>query len=77
MHELDRLGMSRVMEMAIDIASNDTDGVHLSLDLDGLDLITRRELGHRFREESPSARATLRWSCFRLQVVSSVPNSLK
>jgi arginase len=37
MHEIDRLGMARVMEEAIGIVSNGTDGVHLSLDLDGLD----------------------------------------
>lgn len=37
MHEIDRLGISRVMEEAICIASRDTDGVHLSLDLDALD----------------------------------------
>lgn len=37
MHDIDRLGMSRVMEEAIRIASDGTDGVHLSLDVDGLD----------------------------------------
>jgi len=37
MHEIDRLGMTRVMEEAIDHVSRGTDGVHLSLDLDGLD----------------------------------------
>ncbi|MDQ0418965.1 arginase [Croceifilum oryzae] len=37
MHEVDRLGMARVMEETIQIVSNGTDGVHLSLDLDGLD----------------------------------------
>lgn len=37
MHEIDRLGMPRVMEEAISIVSKGTDGVHLSLDLDGLD----------------------------------------
>lgn len=37
MHEIDRLGMARVMDEAISIVSRDTDGVHLSLDLDGLD----------------------------------------
>lgn len=37
MHEIDRLGMARVMEEAIGLVSHDTDGVHLSLDLDGLD----------------------------------------
>ncbi|MFY0544165.1 arginase [Brevibacillus sp. H7] len=37
MHEIDRLGMARVMEEAIQHVSKNTDGVHLSLDLDGLD----------------------------------------
>ncbi|SDO32431.1 arginase [Alkalicoccus daliensis] len=37
MHEVDRLGMSRVMEEAVEHVSNGTDGVHLSLDLDALD----------------------------------------
>ncbi|GAA4702990.1 arginase [Brevibacillus fulvus] len=37
MHEIDKLGMARVMEEAIKQVSRETDGVHLSLDLDGLD----------------------------------------
>lgn len=37
MHEIDRMGMARVMEEAIAYLKNRTDGVHLSLDLDGLD----------------------------------------
>jgi arginase len=37
MHEIDRLGMTRVMEGTISYLSSKTDGVHLSLDLDGLD----------------------------------------
>lgn len=37
MHEIDRLGMTRVMEEAISYLKERTDGVHLSLDLDGLD----------------------------------------
>ncbi|MGC5325168.1 arginase [Brevibacillus sp. SYSU BS000544] len=37
MHEIDRIGMARVMEEAIAHVSKNTDGVHLSLDLDGLD----------------------------------------
>lgn len=36
MHEIDRLGMTKVIEETIDYLS-DCDGVHLSLDLDGLD----------------------------------------
>ncbi len=37
MHEIDRLGMTAVMEETISYLKNRTDGVHLSLDLDGLD----------------------------------------
>lgn len=37
MHEIDRLGMTKVMEETITYLKGKTDGVHLSLDLDGLD----------------------------------------
>lgn len=37
MHEIDRLGMTKVMECTIEYLKDKTDGVHLSLDLDGLD----------------------------------------
>lgn len=37
MHEIDRLGMTKVMSETIDYLKERTDGVHLSLDLDGLD----------------------------------------
>ncbi|MDQ0157489.1 arginase [Robertmurraya andreesenii] len=37
MHEIDRLGMTRVMEESIEYLKERTDGVHLSLDLDALD----------------------------------------
>jgi arginase len=37
MHEIDRLGMTTVIEACISYLSERTDGVHLSLDLDGLD----------------------------------------
>jgi arginase len=37
MHEIDRLGMTKVMEEAVQYLKGKTDGVHLSLDLDGLD----------------------------------------
>lgn len=37
MVEIDQLGMGTVMEEAIHIAGNETDGIHLSLDLDALD----------------------------------------
>lgn len=37
MHEIDRLGMAKVMEDTINYLKGKTDGVHLSLDLDGVD----------------------------------------
>ncbi|SFS62473.1 arginase [Paenibacillus sp. BC26] len=37
MHDIDRNGMKQVMEEAMEIVTNGTDGVHLSLDLDGMD----------------------------------------
>ncbi|WP_099156746.1 arginase [Virgibacillus ndiopensis] len=37
MHEVDRMGMTKVMSETIDYLKERTDGVHLSLDLDGLD----------------------------------------
>lgn len=37
MHEIDRLGMTAVVEETIAYLKERTDGVHLSLDLDGLD----------------------------------------
>lgn len=37
MHEIDRLGMAAVMKDAVAYLQDKTDGVHLSLDLDGLD----------------------------------------
>ncbi|WP_027953320.1 arginase [Halobacillus kuroshimensis] len=37
MHEVDRMGMTKVIEETVDYLKDRTDGVHLSLDLDGLD----------------------------------------
>jgi arginase len=37
MSEIDQRGMATVMKEAIEIAAKDTDGIHLSLDLDALD----------------------------------------
>ncbi|MFD0693141.1 arginase [Paenibacillus sp. GCM10027628] len=37
MHDIDRNGMKQVMEETLEIVTNGTDGVHLSLDLDGMD----------------------------------------
>src|SRR5699024_4644433 len=37
MHEIDRMGMPQVIEESLQYLKGRTDGVHLSLDLDGLD----------------------------------------
>ncbi|ARU60407.1 arginase [Tumebacillus avium] len=37
MHEIDKIGIAKVMEEAIRIASEGTEGIHLSLDLDSID----------------------------------------
>ncbi len=37
MHEVDRLGMAKVVEETIEYLKERTDGVHLSFDLDGID----------------------------------------
>lgn len=37
MHEIDRMGMAAIMQESIDYLRKRTDGVHLSLDLDGMD----------------------------------------
>ncbi len=38
MHEVDKYGIVDVMQKAIEIASNGTDGIHVSFDLDSLDV---------------------------------------
>ncbi|OIK16814.1 arginase [Bacillus sp. MUM 116] len=45
MHEIDRIGMTKVMEETITYLKEKTDGVHLSLDLDGLDPIDAPGVG--------------------------------
>jgi len=37
MHEIDRMGMTKVIQESVEYLKDRTDGVHLSLDLDGLD----------------------------------------
>ncbi|CAG7604768.1 Arginase [Paenibacillus solanacearum] len=37
MHDIDKLGMAQVIEEAIRIVSRDTDGVHVSFDIDSVD----------------------------------------
>ena len=45
MHEIDRIGMAKVMEETIAYLKEKTDGVHLSLDLDGLDPVDAPGVG--------------------------------
>jgi arginase len=45
MHEIDRLGMTKVIEETIEYLKERTDSVHLSLDLDGLDPIDAPGVG--------------------------------
>lgn len=45
MHEIDRMGMTKVMEETIAYLKDKTDGVHLSLDLDGLDPVEAPGVG--------------------------------
>ncbi len=37
MHEIDRMGMTKVIEESLEYLNRKTDGIHLSFDLDGLD----------------------------------------
>lgn len=37
MHDIDKLGMAAVMMRALEIAGRETDGIHVSLDMDALD----------------------------------------
>ncbi|MGQ8875837.1 arginase [Paenibacillus sp. TSA_86.1] len=37
MHDIDRMGMQQVMDQAVDIAGEGTDGIHVSFDMDCLD----------------------------------------
>ncbi|WP_372661728.1 arginase [Cohnella sp.] len=37
MHDIDRMGIQQVIEKALQIAGNGTDGIHLSFDVDSLD----------------------------------------
>jgi len=47
MHEIDRLGMTEVINRAIAIASEGTDGIHVSFDLDSMDPIFVQGTGTR------------------------------
>ncbi len=47
MHEIDRLGMTEVINRAIAIASDGTDGIHVSFDLDSMDPVFVQGTGTR------------------------------
>ncbi|MGI6732920.1 MAG: arginase [Anaerovoracaceae bacterium] len=47
MHEVDRYGMTEVIERAIKIAGDGTDGIHVSFDLDSLDPLYAQGTGTR------------------------------
>ncbi len=56
MHEIDKLGMTEVINRAISIAGTNTDGIHVSFDLDSMDPMyvegtgTRVQGGLTYRE---------------------------
>lgn len=47
MHEIDRLGMTEVMNRAIAIASEGTEGIHVSFDMDSMDPVFVQGTGTR------------------------------
>ena len=47
MHEIDRYGMPYVIEKAIELASDGTDGIHVSFDVDSLDPMHVKGTGTR------------------------------
>lgn len=47
MHEIDKLGMPEVIDRAIKIASDGTDGIHVSFDLDSMDPLFVQGTGTR------------------------------
>ena len=58
MHEIDRLGMTRVMEDALAyLKERNVDGLHLSLDLDGLDPLYTPVWVHQFQAELRTEKA--------------------
>ncbi len=63
MHEVDRMGMTQVMEEAIITLKEKTDGVHLSLDLMGWIQVTLLGSELRFLVVSATVKATWRWKC--------------
>jgi arginase len=65
MHEIDKLGMPQVIEKAIEIASNGTDGIHVSFDMDCMDPIHAYGTGTRV-----PGGLTYRESHFALEMIA-------
>lgn len=65
MHEIDRLGMTEVINQAIKIAGTDTDGIHVSFDMDSMDPIFVQGTGTRV-----SGGLTYRESNLALEMIS-------
>ena len=65
MHEIDKLGMPEVIDRAIKIASEGTDGIHVSFDLDSMDPIFVQGTGTRV-----PGGLTYRESHFALEMIA-------
>jgi arginase len=65
MHEVDLLGMPEVMKRAIQIASNGTDGIHVSFDMDSMDPVFVQGTGTRV-----PGGLTYRESHFALEMIA-------
>lgn len=65
MHEIDLYGMPEVMKRAIEIASNGTDGIHVSFDMDSMDPVFVQGTGTRV-----PGGLTYRESHFALEMIA-------
>ncbi len=65
MHEVDKYGMPEVIERAINIAGSDTDGIHVSFDVDSLDPMLVEGTGTRV-----PGGLTYRESNFALEMIA-------
>ncbi len=62
MSDIDTRGAPEVVAEALEIATDGTDGIHVSLDLDWLDPTEAPGVGTPFAAVSPTVRPTSRWS---------------
>lgn len=65
MHEVDKYGMAEVIERAINIAGKDTDGIHVSFDVDSMDPMLVEGTGTRV-----PGGLTYRESNFALEMIA-------